>query len=417
MNSARKGLLALALTGLAFTTVLPAAVTAAYASTSLNYDFNTSGTLASDFNSFVGSGSITEVASGGLANSGAISVPSGSAGVFTTKTSYSMGPVGSNYHFASYMNIVGTNGYGGMGFTASPVPTVSNTSNSNGPLAPSDALGISVHGGGFVFHNGATAYTGLWSSSNNGGSVTTDHASTTIQLLDSNPWWKVIFNVTRRGATTFDMQVEVWPTDTAGVVIPNSDYAIMSVNGITSSTIANAPSINTYFNFSMDRVRYFDNYSVNLQGGSSVIQAGAPVVLTTQAIDTSNVVTFDGAVTGTGGAAVTERGFVYATSTNPTITDNKVPVGSGIGSFQGLTSSLPNGTYYFRAYATNSTGTSYGVEEQLTLSAAVATPAASQPALASTGKPTELYAMWGLVTLVLGGAFVVVRRKAVSRRR
>lgn len=393
--------------------VAPLVATAAFASTSLTYNFDSSGELSTGFNSYVGAGSIIQVNTGGLSNTGAVNVPTGSAGVFTTKTSYSMGPVGSTYVFASYMFIDGSNGYGGMGFTSAPSPTVSNTSSSSGPLVPVDALGISVHGGGFIFHNGATDYTGLWSSASNGGSVISDHASNTVQLLDSNPakWWKVLFTVVRQGATTFDMQVEVRPTDVAGVVIPNSDYAIMSVNGVTSSVLANAPSINTYFNFSMDRVRYFDNYSVNLQGGSSVIQAGTPVVLTTNAIDTSNVVTFDGAVTGSGGASVTERGFVYSTTSNPTTSDNKVPVGSGIGTFQGLTSTLPNGTYYFRAYATNATGTSYGVEEQLTLSAAVPSTVVQTPALASTGHSTGAFALWGIGIITIGLSFLILGRQ------
>jgi hypothetical protein len=52
---------------------------------------------------------------------------------------------------------------------------------------------------------------------------------------------------------------------------------------------------------------------------------------------------------------------------NPTITDNKVAVGSGIGSFTTSISILtPNTTYYARAYATNSVGTSYGENQSLT---------------------------------------------------
>lgn len=372
---------------LVVSTVFPPIVAASFASTSLSYDFNTSGTLAANFNSYVGAGSITEVATGGLNNSGAINVPSGSAGVFTTKTSYSMGPVGSVYDFVSYMYIDGSNGYGGMGFTANSTPSVSNTSSSSGPLVPNDALGISVHGGGFIFHNGGSAYTGVWTSNSNSAPVSAGHTATSGQLLNTNPWWKVFFKVTRQSATTFDLLVEVRPTDTAGVVNASADYAIMSANGVTSNAIANAASINTYFNFSMDRVRYFDNYQVSLAGGSSVIAAGAPVVLTGAASDASNVVTVNGNVTGTGGASVTERGIVYSTTTSPTVADSKLPVGSGTGPYAGTTPALPNGTYYFRAYATNSTGTSYGTEEQLTLASLASTPVVSSPA---TPPATEL---------------------------
>ena len=64
-----------------------------------------------------------------------------------------------------------------------------------------------------------------------------------------------------------------------------------------------------------------------------------------------------------GSSAVSTRGICWsATNNNPTTADNLVPSGTGVGAFTG---SLPNvtgcgTTYYYRAYATNSYGTSYG---------------------------------------------------------
>ena len=64
-----------------------------------------------------------------------------------------------------------------------------------------------------------------------------------------------------------------------------------------------------------------------------------------------------------GGARVTERGIVFSTSPNPTIEDNKQYYGSGTGAFTAnLTGLSELTTYYVRAYATNSKGTSYGEE-------------------------------------------------------
>ncbi|WP_374165620.1 hypothetical protein [Arcticibacter sp. MXS-1] len=62
-----------------------------------------------------------------------------------------------------------------------------------------------------------------------------------------------------------------------------------------------------------------------------------------------------------GGAAVTERGFCWSTtSTVPTISDSKLILASGIGDFNGVLDSLKEGpTYYVRAYAINSKGASY----------------------------------------------------------
>jgi uncharacterized protein (TIGR02145 family) len=63
-----------------------------------------------------------------------------------------------------------------------------------------------------------------------------------------------------------------------------------------------------------------------------------------------------------GGATITARGVCWSTSVNPTIALNtKTTDGAGIGSFTSNISGLLGGTtYYVRAYATNSIGTSYG---------------------------------------------------------
>ena len=62
-------------------------------------------------------------------------------------------------------------------------------------------------------------------------------------------------------------------------------------------------------------------------------------------------------------AHVTARGVCWNTSSNPTNGNNKTTDGSGPGTFtSSLTGLTPNTTYYIRAYATTSTGTSYGNE-------------------------------------------------------
>lgn len=89
----------------------------------------------------------------------------------------------------------------------------------------------------------------------------------------------------------------------------------------------------------------------------------APVLTTTSVINiTNNSATTGGIITSDGGANITARGVVWSTSQNPTIElSTKTVDGSGIGSFtSSITGLLPNTTYYVRAYATNSVGTSYG---------------------------------------------------------
>ena len=60
------------------------------------------------------------------------------------------------------------------------------------------------------------------------------------------------------------------------------------------------------------------------------------------------------------GAEITERGFYYGTNPEPAETDNKVVLENEVGYISDAVIDLtPNTTYYVKAYATNSEGTSY----------------------------------------------------------
>ncbi|HET9571019.1 MAG TPA: fibrobacter succinogenes major paralogous domain-containing protein [Bacteroidales bacterium] len=91
------------------------------------------------------------------------------------------------------------------------------------------------------------------------------------------------------------------------------------------------------------------------------------VILTTAAAtaETSTSATLGGNISNDGGAPVTERGVCWSTSINPTISlSTKTVNGSGAGSFTSFLTGLQSGTtYYVRAYATNSVGTTYGDEK------------------------------------------------------
>ena len=101
--------------------------------------------------------------------------------------------------------------------------------------------------------------------------------------------------------------------------------------------------------------------------------AVAPTVTTTAATGVGAVkATLGGNVTADGGASVTERGIVWATTANPTTANTKVTNGTGTGSFSAVISSLPAATLvHFRAYAINSAGTSYGSDLTFTTNAAL----------------------------------------------
>jgi hypothetical protein len=101
---------------------------------------------------------------------------------------------------------------------------------------------------------------------------------------------------------------------------------------------------------------------------SNQVQSGYPTVIT---IIETNVTTssaiLGGNITADGGSTVTDRGMCWGTSPNPTVSGTHSHVGSGLGVFSYSLTGLTYGTYHVRAWATNSTGTSYGTDRSFTL--------------------------------------------------
>lgn len=90
-----------------------------------------------------------------------------------------------------------------------------------------------------------------------------------------------------------------------------------------------------------------------------------------------------GNVTDDGGTTVTERGICWSTSHNPTVSGSHANSGTGTGSFTcNITNLSAHTTYYVRAYAINSKGTTYGEEVSFNTSA--------NPPTVSTGSVTSI---------------------------
>ena len=102
----------------------------------------------------------------------------------------------------------------------------------------------------------------------------------------------------------------------------------------------------------LDRLSNFRNYKPVV---------GFPSVNTSLATSiTSSSATLGGNVTSGGSSAVTLRGVQYTTSAEGDFI-TQVNVGSGTGSFSVNITGLSDATkYYYRAFATNSSGTDYG---------------------------------------------------------
>jgi hypothetical protein len=115
-------------------------------------------------------------------------------------------------------------------------------------------------------------------------------------------------------------------------------------------------------------VYYVKAYAQNAEGIgygdelSFMTLNNAPIVITNGVSDIDQTsAKGDGEVVNSGGLSVIERGFCWSTTPSPTINDNQVAYGSGLGQFWGnMTNLTPRTKYYFRAYAKNDLGVGYG---------------------------------------------------------
>ena len=165
-------------------------------------------------------------------------------------------------------------------------------------------------------------------------------------------------NVTNHGGTTSTVRGFVYGTSAENLA---DSVTSGTGSGAYSKEIAGLTPSTTY---------YFKAFASNSAGTvyGEVKQfatkaAVTPTVQTNAATSiTATTATFNGNVTAAGNDPVTVRGFMWGTSSSNL--SNNVESGSGTGSFTkeitGLTHST---TYYYKAYATNAAGTSYGQEK------------------------------------------------------
>jgi hypothetical protein len=120
--------------------------------------------------------------------------------------------------------------------------------------------------------------------------------------------------------------------------------------------------------------------------------SSAPTVTTSAASSiTATTATGNGDVTSDGGDTITERGVCWSTSSNPTTAGTCATSAGTTGAFSASMTSLTSSTlYHYRAYATNSVGTSYGADTTFTTSASGSTPTAAMGGTASRGGLSSL---------------------------
>ncbi len=158
-------------------------------------------------------------------------------------------------------------------------------------------------------------------------------------------------------------------------------------------------------------VRAFATNSEGTAYGNEVSFTTAQVVgatVTTAAVTAiaQTTATAGGNVTADGGADITERGVYFGTTSNPSSGGTKVAAAAaGTGAFTvNLTGLTPGTLYYVMAFATNSSGTSYGTAVQFT--ALAAAPAVTTAQATSV---TQSSAVAGGSVTSTGGAAITER--------
>jgi hypothetical protein len=176
-------------------------------------------------------------------------------------------------------------------------------------------------------------------------------------------------NITSDGGAPVTVRGVCWNIAT-GPTLANSKTSDGIGTGSYSSSIIGLIPGTVYY-----ARAYATNSIGTVYGNELTFTSSAPSLpsLTTTAVTaiTQTSSTSGGNITNDGGSAITARGVCWNITTGPTIANTKTSDGTGSGSYTSALTGLTAGTTYFvRAYATNSAGTSYGTEVTFTTSAA-----------------------------------------------
>jgi hypothetical protein len=170
-------------------------------------------------------------------------------------------------------------------------------------------------------------------------------------------------NITNDGGSTIISRGVVWDSQPNPTIMLSTKTIDGADTGNFVSNITSLIFNTTYY------VRAYGTNSNGTSYGNQVIFKTKPLVLPTLTTNPIFETTFNSAksggnITDDGGSSIISRGIVFDTLPNPTINfTTNTNEGTGIGNFMSTLSNLsPNTTYYVRAFATNSKGTSYGNE-------------------------------------------------------
>lgn len=170
-------------------------------------------------------------------------------------------------------------------------------------------------------------------------------------------------------------------TGLTSIVIPSSvtsigNYAFGNCLGLTSiyanpiTPISLALTTSVFYALPTACVLYVPVGSISAYKSATIwssftnISDGSPIVMSTTPNSISSTTAISGGtITSTGTSPVVANGVCWGTVANPTTANSKTVDGIGLGMFTSAITGLTSSTiYHIRAYATNSTGTAYGLD-------------------------------------------------------
>jgi len=179
-------------------------------------------------------------------------------------------------------------------------------------------------------------------------------------------------NITDDGGAAVTARGICWGTSTNPTISGSKTSDGTGIGSFTSSLASLSPNtlyyVRAYATNSAGTAYGNEvSFSTNPVTGAAVTTAAVTSILSTSAVS-------GGEVTTDGGGPITARGVCWATTANPDLTKSKTTDGAGTGTFTSSMTGLTPGTlYHVRAYATNSSGTTYGSDVQFTTLAVIPT--------------------------------------------
>ena len=177
----------------------------------------------------------------------------------------------------------------------------------------------------------------------------------------------VFTSIDSEGGSAITSKGFVWSTN------PNPTIALTTKSFNTNSSI--------YINFSMTGLLpattyYVRAFATNTTGTGyseeraiTTLPIGAPSIsgLSTSLV-TQNSLNASCSISSDGGSTITQKGFVWSTSPDPTtaLTTKSISTTSGDSISSSITGLSPATTYYLRAFATNTQGTTYSLQTTFT---------------------------------------------------